>query len=32
MITYDTKFNIGFDSDFNLEINDDEEDYYPDEI
>lgn len=32
MITYDTKSNIGFDFDFDLEINDDEENYEPDEI
>lgn len=32
MITYDLKSNIGFDFDFDLEINDDEENYYPDEI
>lgn len=32
MITYDRKSNIGFDFDFNLEINDDEEDYNPNEI
>lgn len=32
MITYDRKSNIGFDFDFDLEINDDEENYCPDEI
>lgn len=32
MITYDRKSNIGFDFDFNLEINDDDEDYTPEEI
>lgn len=32
MITYDTKSNIGFDFDFDLEINDDEEYYEPAEI
>ena len=32
MITYDRKSNIGFDFDFNLEINDDEENYSADEI
>ena len=32
MITYDRKSNIGFDFDFDLEINDDEENYSPDEI
>lgn len=32
MITYDKKSNIGFDFDFNLEINDDEENYSPAEI
>lgn len=32
MITYDTKSNIGFDFDFDLEINDDEENYEPAEI
>lgn len=32
MVTYDRKSNIGFDFDFNLEINDDEEDYNPNEI
>lgn len=32
MITYDRKSNIGFDFDFNLEINDDEEEYSAAEI
>lgn len=32
MITYDRKSNIGFDFDFDLEINDDEENYSPAEI
>lgn len=32
MITYDIKSNIGFDFDFDLEINDDEENYSPEEI
>lgn len=32
MITYDRKSNIGFDFDFDLEINDDEENYTPEEI
>lgn len=32
MITYDRKSNIGFDFDFDLEINDDEENYTPKEI
>lgn len=32
MITYDTKSNIGYDFDFDLEINDDEENYSPKEI
>ena len=32
MITYDKKSNIGFDFDFDLEINDDEEKYTPKEI
>ena len=32
MITYDRKSNIGFDFDFNLEINDDEEEYSAVEI
>lgn len=32
MITRDLKSNIGFDFDFDLEINDDEENYAPDEI
>ena len=32
MITYDRKSNIGFDFDFNLEINDDEEEYSATEI
>lgn len=32
MITYDKKSNIGFDFDFDLEINDDEENYEPEEI
>ena len=32
MITYNRKSNIGFDFDFDLEINDDEENYCPDEI
>ena len=32
MITYDKKSNIGFDFDFNIEVNDDEENYSPKEI
>ena len=32
MITFDPKTNIGFDFDVNLEVNDDEEEYDPDEI
>ena len=32
MITQDFKSNIGFDFDVNIEVNDDEEDYEPDEI
>lgn len=32
MITYDRKSNIGFDFDFDLEINDDEENYSPEDI
>lgn len=32
MITYDRNSNIGFDFDFNLEVNDDEEKYSPEEI
>ncbi len=32
MITYDRKSNIGFDFDFNLEINDDDENYSAQEI
>lgn len=32
MITYDTKSNKGFDFDFDLAINDDNEDYTPDKI
>lgn len=32
MITYDRKSNIGFDFDFNLEINDDDEKYSADQI
>ena len=32
MITYDRKSNIGFDLDFDLEINDDDENYTPTEI
>lgn len=32
MITFDKKSNIGFDFDFALEINDDDENYSPDEI
>ncbi len=32
MITYDRKSNIGFDFDFALEINDDDENYSPSEI
>lgn len=32
MITYDRKSNIGFDFDFDLEINDDEENYTPAQI
>lgn len=32
MITYDTKSNIGFDFDINIEVNDDEEEFEPKEI
>lgn len=32
MITYDRKSNIGFDFDFDLEVNDDEENFSPKEI
>ena len=32
MITYDTKSNIGFDFDINIEVNDDEQNFGPDEI
>ena len=32
MITYDKKSNIGFDFDFDLAINDDDENYSPEEI
>lgn len=32
MITYDTKSNIGFDFDINIEVNDDDEDFEPKEI
>jgi len=32
MITFDPTTNIGFDFDVNLEVNDDDEDYSPDEI
>lgn len=32
MITYDTKSNIGFDFDFNIEVNDDDEEFEPKEI
>ena len=32
MITYDTKSNIGFDFDINIEVNDDNEDFEPKEI
>ena len=32
MITFDQKSNIGFDFDFDLEINNDDENYSPDEI
>lgn len=32
MITYDAKSNIGFDFDVNIEVNDDDENYKPDEI
>ena len=32
MITYDTKSNIGFDFDINIEVNDDEENFEPKEI
>ena len=32
MITYDKKSNIGFDFDFNIEVNDDDENYSPKEI
>lgn len=32
MITYDTKSNIGFDFDINIEVNDDEQDFEPKEI
>lgn len=32
MITYDTKSNIGFDFDINIEVNDDDENFKPKEI
>ena len=32
MITYDTKSNIGFDFDFNIEVNDDDQRFNPKEI
>jgi hypothetical protein len=32
MITYDTKSNIGFDFDINIEVNDDEQEFTPKEI
>lgn len=32
MITYDAKSNIGFDFDFNIEVNDDDEEFEPKEI
>lgn len=32
MITQDTKSNIGFDFDVNIEVNDDNENYSPEEI
>lgn len=32
MITYDKKSNMGFDFDLNREINDDEENYEPEDI
>ncbi len=32
MITYDAKSNIGFDFDFNIEVNDDDEEFDPKEI
>ncbi len=32
MITSDTKSNIGFDFDFNIEVNDDDEEFSPEEI
>lgn len=32
MITYDTKSNIGFDFDINIEVNDDDQNFGPDEI
>ena len=32
MITYDAKSNIGFDFDINIQVNDDEEEYSPEEI
>ena len=32
MITYDTKSNIGFDFDFNIEVNDDDEEFSPEVI
>lgn len=32
MITYDAKSNIGFDFDFNIEVNDDDENFEPKEI
>ena len=32
MITYDTKSNIGYDFDINIEVNDDNEDFSPEEI
>lgn len=32
MITYDKKSNIGFDFDVNIEVNDDDENFSPEEI
>lgn len=32
MITYDLKSNIGFDFDVNIQVNDDDKEYFPDEI
>lgn len=32
MVTYDTKSNIGYDFDINIEVNDDDEDFSPEEI